>query len=199
MALGVGANSAIFTIVNAVVLRPLPYAHADRLVRVTADVAGNSPDIGMSPPELFDYRDRADLFDEIAGVWPIDANITELDEPERVEVLLASPSYFSVLNAHAALGRVFSPDDNAPGIAEVAVISDAMWKRRFGAAPDVIGRKLRIDGDWYTVVGVMPPGSVIQDDRCGPTSSCGFRQGSSPVRFRSPRAVPTFSRGRLHD
>jgi predicted permease len=157
LALGVGVNSAIFTIVNAVVLRPLPYAHADRLVRVTADVAGNAPDIGMSPPELFDYRDRADLFDDIAGIWPIDANVTEIDQPERVEVLLASPSYFSVLGAHPALGRVFTPDDNAPGIAEVAVISDAMWRRRFGGAPDVVGRKLRIDGDWYTVVGVMSP------------------------------------------
>jgi putative ABC transport system permease protein len=158
IALGVGVNSAIFTIVNAVVLRPLPYPHADRLVRVTADIAGNSPDIGMSPPELFDYRDRADLFDDIAGIWPIDANVTEIDQPERVEVLLASPSYFSVLGAHAALGRVFAPDDYVPGIAEVAVLSDAMWKRRFGGAPDVVGRKLRIDGDWYTVVGVMPPG-----------------------------------------
>ena len=109
LALGIGVNSAIFTVVNAVVLRPLPYAHADRLVRVTADVAGNSPDIGMSPPELFDYRDRADLFDEIAGVWPIDANMTEVDQPERVEVLLVSPSYFSVLNAHAAARTGLQP------------------------------------------------------------------------------------------
>src|SRR4029453_5671342 len=68
LALGGGGKSPIFPIVNAVVLRPLPYAHADRLVRVTADVAGNAPDIGMSPPELFDYRDRADLFDDIAGI-----------------------------------------------------------------------------------------------------------------------------------
>src|SRR5262245_37566608 len=158
VALGVGVNSAIFTVVNAVVLRPLPFPDADRLVRVTADVAGNSPDIGMSPPELFDYRDRADLFDGIAGVYPIDANVTEIDQPERVEVLLTSPSYFSVLGVHQALGRLFSPDDYVPGIAEVAVVSDAMWKRRFGAAPDVVGRKLRIDGDWYTIIGVMPRG-----------------------------------------
>jgi predicted permease len=158
LALGIGANAAMFTVVNAVVLRPLPYLAADRLVRVTADVRGlGSEDIGVSPPELFDYRDRSELFDDIAGVFPIDANLTEVDEPERVEVLLVSPTYFSVLGVRPQLGRIFSADDNHPGIAEVVVISDALWKRRFGGRADVIGRKLRIDGDWFAVVGVAPP------------------------------------------
>jgi predicted permease len=159
LALGIGVNSSMFTIVNAVVLRPLPFAHAERLVRVTGDFRGTGAmDVGLSPPELFDYRDRADLFDEIAGVYPINANLTQVDQPERVEVLLVSPSYFSVLGAHAALGRVFGPEDSHPGIAEIVVISDALWKRRFGGAPDTIGRKLRIDDDWYTIVGIMSPG-----------------------------------------
>jgi putative ABC transport system permease protein len=159
LALGIGVNSAMFTIVNGVVLRPLPFAHAERLVRVTGDFRGmGATDVGVSPPELFDYRDRADLFDDIAGVYPINANLTQVDQPERVEVLLVSPSYFSVLGAHAAFGRVFGPEDNHPGITEVVVISDALWKRRFGAAQDTVGRKLRIDDDWYTVVGIMPPG-----------------------------------------
>ncbi len=159
LALGIGANSAIFTLVNAVILRPLPYAEPERLVRVTGDFATiNVPDIGMSPPELFDYRDRAQLFDGIAGVYPINANLTEIDEPERVEVLLVSPSYFDVLGTKPQLGRVFGPEDNAPGITEVIVISDALWRRRFGGSPDAIGRKLRIDNDWYTVVGVAPKG-----------------------------------------
>ena len=92
LALGIGANSAIFTVVNAVVMRPLPYAHADRLVRVTSDFTGlNATDVGLSQPELLDYRDRSGLFDAVAGVWAINANLTEIDQPERVEALLASP------------------------------------------------------------------------------------------------------------
>jgi hypothetical protein len=105
LALGIGANAAIFTVVNAVVLEPLPFPAADRLVRITADLPGlGTSDIGVSPPELFDYRDRSALFDEISGVYPIDANLTEVDVPERVEVLLVSPSYFSVLGVYPQLG-----------------------------------------------------------------------------------------------
>jgi putative ABC transport system permease protein len=158
LAIGIGANAAMFAVVNAIVLRPLRFPDAERLVRVTADLTGlGTVDIGMSPPELYDYRDRADLFDAIAGIYPIDANLTEVDEPERVEVLLVSPSYFSMLGARPALGRIFNANDNHPGIAEIVVISDALWRRRFGGRADVLGRKLKIDGDWYEVVGVMPP------------------------------------------
>ncbi|HVH55193.1 MAG TPA: ABC transporter permease [Vicinamibacterales bacterium] len=159
LALGIGANTAIFTVVNAVVLQPLPFDNAGQLVRVTADAEGlGSSDIGMSPPELFDYRDSTGLFEGIAGLYPINANLTEVDEPERVEVLLVSPEYFSILGVRPALGRVFSKaEDDHPGIAEVVVISDAIWARRFGRAPDVLGRTLRIDDDSFKIVGVMPP------------------------------------------
>ena len=190
LALGIGANSAIFTVVNAVIVRSLPYANADRLVRVTADFSAlNVPDVGLSPPELVDYRDRSGLFEAIAGVWAINANLTEVDEPERVEVLLASPSYFEVLGARPQLGRLFGPEDNAPGITEVVVISDKLWHRRFGASPDAIGRKLRIDNDWYAVVGVLPPGfkhpgrSVLTDvDVWAP---CNF--SATPFPMPPPR------------
>ena len=159
LALGIGANAAMFAVVNAILLRPLPFGAADRLVRVTDDFNGfGAHDAGISAPELYDFRDRANLFESIAGIYPIDANVTEIDEPERVEILLVSPSYFSVLGAEPQLGRVFSLDDDHPGIAEIVVISDAFWKRRFGGRPDAIGHKLKIDGDWYEVVGIMPPG-----------------------------------------
>ena len=159
LALGMGANSAIFTVVSAVVLQPVPFTEPDRLVRITADLRGvGAHDAGMSPPELFDYRDRSGIFESVAGLYPIDANLTEVDEPERVEVLLVSPSYFGLLGVRAALGRVFSEaEEDHPGIAEVVVISDALWNRRFGRAPDVIGRTLRLDDDSYRIVGVMPP------------------------------------------
>ncbi|MCA1560132.1 MAG: ABC transporter permease [Acidobacteria bacterium] len=170
MSLGIGVNSAIFTVVNAVVLQPLPFRDADQLVRVRSDAPGlGATDIGMSAPELFDLRDCSGIFEQIAGIYPIDANLTEVDSPERVEVLLVSPSYFSVLGAQPQLGRVFGPEDSHPGIAEVVVLSGAVWKRRFGSASDAIGRKLRIDDDWYTVVGVMPrlfrhPGRSLRTD-----------------------------------
>src|SRR4051794_11290690 len=190
LALGVGANSAIFTVVNAVVMRPLPYAHADRLVRITADFTGlTAADVGMSQPEFIDYRDRSGLFESLAGVWAINANLTEIDEPERVEALLASPSYFDVLGVHPQLGRLFSPQDDGPGISQVLVISDALWRRRFAASPDAIGRKLRIDDDWYTVIGVLPPGfrhpgrSVLTDvDVWAPASFVGNPFPPQPVR-----------------
>src|SRR3954451_14662204 len=190
LALGIGANSAIFTVVNAVVMRPLPYAHADRLVRVTADfTALNATDVGLSQPELLDYRDRNGLFDAIAGVWAINANLTQVDEPERVEVLLASPNYFQVLGARPQVGRLFGPEDHGRGITEVAVLSDAVWRRRFGGAPDVVGKKLRIDNDWYTVVGVLPPGfrhpgrSVLTDvDVWAPASFVGSPFPQTPIR-----------------
>ena len=190
LALGIGANTAIFAVVNAVVVRPLPYADPDRLVRVTADFTElNVPDVGLSPPELADYRDRSGVFSALAGVYPINANLTEIDVPERVEVLLVSPNYFDVLGVRPQAGRLFGADDNAPGIQEVVVISDALWKRRFAGSPDAIGRKLRIDNDWYTVVGVLPPGfrhpgrSLLTDvDLWAPTGFSAKPFPSPPIR-----------------
>ncbi len=158
LALGIAATSAIFSVVDAVVLRPLPYDHADRLVRITADLQRlGVSDIGLSASELFDYRDRTDLFDDITGIWPITANLTGSSRPERVETVLAGPTYFQMLGTRPQLGRLFGPQDYHTGIATVVVISDGLWRRGFGADPRVIGRKLRIDNDAYEIVGVTPP------------------------------------------
>jgi putative ABC transport system permease protein len=156
LALGIGANTALFTIVNAVVLAPLPFSGAEQLVRVTADFTGQHVrDVGLSVPELLDLR-REGLFDAIAGVWPISANLTETDEPERVETALVDANYFSLLGVSASVGRVFGSADAEPGITEVAVISDALWRRRFGGDPAVLGRRIRIDNDMYSIIGVAP-------------------------------------------
>src|SRR5215210_5890555 len=105
LALGIGANTALFTIVNAVVLAPLPFRHPEQLVRVTADFTKQPvKDVGLSVPELFDLR-GADVFEAIAGVWPISANLTETDEPERVETALVDADYFSLLGIGAGVGR----------------------------------------------------------------------------------------------
>ena len=159
LALGVAATTAIYTVVDGVLLKPLPFPDPEALVRVSSDYAAlNIRDTGLSQPELQDYGTRSGAFQSIAGMWPITANLTGSDRPERVEVLLVSANYFDVLgNAVPALGRTFSMRDEIPGIATVAVISDGLWRRGFGADSNVIGRKLRIDEDVYEIVGVMPP------------------------------------------
>ncbi|MGB7923252.1 MAG: ABC transporter permease [Pyrinomonadaceae bacterium] len=170
LALGIGANTAIFSVVYAVLLRPLPFDHPEQLVRITGELRQmNLPDAGMSGPELFDFRDRSGLFSDISGLYPINANLTEVDQPERVEALLVDVNYFSLLGARAQVGRVFQKEDYSTGIAEVAVISDGVWRRRYGAGQDVLGKKFRLDNDLYTIVGVMPagfrhPGRSIQTD-----------------------------------
>lgn len=159
LALGIGANTAIFSVVNAVLLRPLPFPHAEQLVLVSDDLTGRQvTDVGMSVPELQDLQERSGVFDQLSAVWPVDANLTGSDRPERIELLAVSPNYFSLLGAKPQLGRVFGPEDNAQGFAEGVIISDGLWRRVFGADPNILGRKVRADNDLYTVVGVMPPG-----------------------------------------
>ena len=148
LALGIGANTAIFSIVDAVLLRPLPFPNPDRLVRLVDNLPGASlHDIGMSVPELWDLQERSGVFDEVSAVWPIDANVTGTGHPERIELLAVSPNYFSLLGVHAQLGRVFGPEDKAQGFAETAILSDGLWRRSFGGDPHVLGLRVRVDGD----------------------------------------------------
>src|ERR687886_1453990 len=100
LALGIGANTAIFSVVDAVLLRPLPFPHPEQLVLVRDDLTGRQlENVGMSVPELKDLQQSADTFEEVAGVWPVDANLTGSGRPERVELLAVSPNYFSLLGA----------------------------------------------------------------------------------------------------
>jgi predicted permease len=159
LALGIGANTAIFSVVDAVLLRPLPFPKPEQLVLLRDDLAGRQMEnVGMSVPELKDLQQSADVFEEVAGVWPVDANLTGSDRPERIELLAVSPNYFSLLGASARMGRVFGPQDKAEGFAEGVVISDGLWRRMFGADPNVLGRRVYADTDAYTIIGVMPPG-----------------------------------------
>ena len=158
LAIGLAATTAIYTVVDGVLLKPLPFPDSGALVRVSADYkALDLRDIGLSQPELEDYARRSGAFESIAGIWPVTANLTGSDRPERVEVLLTSANYFDLLGVGPALGRTFTMRDEIPGIATVAVISDALWRRGFGGDPHVLGRKLRIDEDVYEIIGVMPP------------------------------------------
>jgi predicted permease len=159
LAVGIGSNTAIFSIVNATLLRPLPFPDPDQLVQLRADLRGvGAENVGFSMPEVEDLRERADIFQAISPVWQAPGNFTGGDHPERLEILAASPNYFSILGAQPQIGRLFDSRDNAEGFAEAAVISDDLWQRDFGRDGHVLGRRIRLDNDLYTVVGVLPPG-----------------------------------------
>jgi predicted permease len=158
LVLGIGANVAAFTVVRAVLLNPLPYPHPEQLVRVFDDLRGSdSRDVGMSAPELWDLRDKSDVFEDLSAVWPTDANLTGGDHPERIELLATGTNYFRMLAARPQLGRLYTQNDERAGFIEGVVLSDGFWRRTFGGDPNTIGKKIRLDSDLYTIIGVMPP------------------------------------------
>jgi len=159
LALGVGANTAIFSIVDAVLLRPLPYRDPDRLVRIFFNEPGvGLRDVRFSKPELDDLQTRADVFEDISPIFEGSENVIGAAQPERVDGVNGSFSYFSMLGVTPQLGRLFGPQDFVPGFTNTAVISDGLWRRAYGADPNVVGRTLRLDNDPVTIIGVLPPG-----------------------------------------
>src|SRR5277367_5877095 len=159
LALGIGANTAIFSIVNAVLLRPLPYHDPYRLVRVYFNEPGvGLRDVPFSKPELDDLLTRAGVFEDVSPIFEGSENLTGVEQPERVEGVNGSYGYFSMLGVNPQIGRLFGPQDFAPGFAPLAVISDGLWRRQYGADPNVLGRTMRIDGDPITIIGVLPRG-----------------------------------------
>jgi predicted permease len=194
LALGVGANTAIFSVVNAVLLRSLPFSHPDRLVKIVANNKGvGAQDLGFSVPELDDLRTRAGVFDQVTAIHGGPTNLTGAEHPQHLELLEVSPSYFSMLGISAHIGRVFGPQDEAQGFAEAIVISDSLWASQFGRDPRVLGRKMQLDDDPYTIVGVLPPG-FRHPGRTAATdveiwTTCGFRAAPYPKPDRSVRVV----------
>ncbi|HVF44358.1 MAG TPA: ABC transporter permease [Pyrinomonadaceae bacterium] len=159
LALGVGANTAIFSIVNAVLLRPLPFPGAERVVAF----AGVNPSKGitqsnMSAPDFADWRAEQKSFEGLALYTQGSANMTGGDEPERVAASAVSADFFRVMSVGAARGRAVLPEDTELGHAPVAVIGHGLWVRRFGADPSVVGKRIEISGRSLEVVGVMPKG-----------------------------------------
>ncbi|MEO8452553.1 MAG: ABC transporter permease, partial [Gemmatimonadota bacterium] len=154
LALGIGANAAIFSVVNGVLLRPLPFADADRVVHFSH--AG--PYGQVSEPEYMDYRRDLRALERIAAYAGTDATLSGGIEPRKVEAARVSDGFFSVLGVSAALGRTFSPTEEAPqaGPSSVVIISSALWRGYFGAASDIVGKTIQLNGVARTVVGVMP-------------------------------------------
>jgi putative ABC transport system permease protein len=156
LALGIGANTAIFSVVNAVLLRPLPYASADRLVQMWEQTGPN-----LSPvpyPDYLDWREQSNVFDEIAahGVYPV--ILAANNQPaERIALGYVSSGFLRVFQVHPLLGRDFSASDDSPGAPLVAILSHAFWKRQFGGDRGVIGKTVALDRRDYTIIGVLPP------------------------------------------
>ncbi len=160
LALGIGANAAIFSVVNAVVLRPLPYREPSRLVMLIGNVKRAQVERrGTSFADYFDWRKQSKSFEGMSMLATNGLTITGGNEPERITAEFVSQAYFGLLGVRTGQGRVFLPEeDEAPQRNAVAVLSDGLWKRRFGGDPAIAGRSIELNGRAYTVVGVMPRG-----------------------------------------
>lgn len=157
LALGIGANTAIFSVVNTVLLRPLPYREPSRLVTIQHHYPSLQLDAPVSAPGFRSYHDDTRLFDGVAVEASWSANLTGIGDPVRLRGGRVSGDYFRTLGVPAALGRVLLPEEDAPGRNRVVVISDGLWKRLFGAEQSTVGRTVSLNGESYTIVGVMPP------------------------------------------
>src|SRR5437667_12346955 len=156
IALGIGANTVIFSAVNAVLLRPLPFKNPEPLVIVWE----NAPHLGFpkntpSPPNFVDWQKQNTVFTGMAAMSERSFNLTGVGEPERLDGRRVSANLFDLLGVPALLGRAFVPDDDRPGT-HVVLLSYSLWQRRFGSNPAVIGLALSLNGESYTVIGVMP-------------------------------------------
>ncbi len=160
LAIGIGANTAIFSIVNAVLLRPLPFDEPDRLVRLfhipPQSTFPGLKRFSVSPANFYDWKRDARLFERMAIYRFRQFALTGGSDAESVVAGAVGTDFFEVVRARPALGRVFLREEDAPGRGHVVILSDGFWKSRFGAATDVVGRTLKLDGEPYTIVGVMP-------------------------------------------
>jgi predicted permease len=158
MALGIGATTAIFGVVDATLLHPLPYPQPEQLVSVEDDLPGvGAQDVGMSEPEWQDLQ-RSGIFEYVSPTQFDENNLTGSSQPARVRMLIVAPNYFALLGVKPQVGRAFHPEDHSPGLILEVVISDGLWKRMFGGDRNILGRSIRLDTDLYRIVGVMPPG-----------------------------------------
>jgi putative ABC transport system permease protein len=162
LALGIGANTAVFSLVKAALLSPLPYGDADRLTAIWG--ADRAEATHLSLREVFTYPRESQSFVDIAGYQEYDASFTGGQEPELIRGGSATPNLFEVTRSSAMLGRTFTPADTAGGTSEVIVISHGLWQRRFGGGADIIGRSIQVNGRARTIIGVMPASFRLPND-----------------------------------
>jgi predicted permease len=192
MALGVGATTAIYSVIDATLLHPLPYPHPGELVRIEANLPGvGSRDIGISIPELRDLQNSG-IFQYVSLSFYGTNNLTGSAQPASVASKSVSPSYFAVLGVDPQLGRAWDPHDTTPGFLPEVVISDGLWKRAFGADPHILGKSVRLDNDVYTIAGVMPAsfrdqGQTSEERNAALWAAAGFADDPAPPPMRGTR------------
>jgi len=197
LGLGIGANTAIFSVVNAVLLKPLPYQHGDRLLMMRQ----STPRSGLmgrnvSVPELMDYRRQSRSLDAIVEYHNMQFILLGRAEPEQVETGVVSWNYFDIFGAKPLLGRNFAPDDEKTGAPAVLLLSYEYWLRSFGGDPTVVGKVFRMNDKPHTVIGVLPPFPQYpqENDVYMPTTACPFRSGPHMIGNRQMRMVRMFGR-----
>jgi putative ABC transport system permease protein len=156
LALGIGANTAIFSFVNAVILNPLPFPDSDRLV-VMSETNNAGTEMSVSLLNFRDWQARAKSFEELGGVRWVGFNLTGVDTPQQLLGQEVTRNYFSILGVQPQLGRTFSPEEDKFGAPRTALISDSLWRTAFGADPNILGRSINLDSNNFTVIGIMPP------------------------------------------
>ena len=199
MALGIGATTAIYSVIDATLLHPLPYPNPSELVRIEADLPGvGAKDINVSIPEWKDLENSG-IFQYVALDFFGSGNLTGSAQPTRIAAKVVTPNYFAMLGVGAQLGRTFDPGDNTPGFNLEVVISDGLWKRAFGADPRILGKTVRLDNDVYHVVGVMPPGfrdqgKTSEERNTEAWSAAGFAAVPFDPPLRNSRLATAFAR-----
>jgi putative ABC transport system permease protein len=195
MALGVGATTAIFSVVDATLLHPLSYPQPQQLVRIEDDLPGTgAQDVGISIPEWKDFE-RAGIFEYVSVLGGGSVNLTGTAQPARIALLTVTPNYLALIGVRPQLGRWFDPADQTPGFNLEVIISDGLWRRAFGGDPNILGRSLRLDNDEYRVIGVMPPGfhdpeKTTERRNTDVWAAAGFTGAPAPPPLRSLRALP---------
>ena len=190
---------AIFTVVNSVLLRPLPYPEADRIVTIRHHAPGiNLPELQSSPGLIDHYRASSTTLTRIAGYEMRQRNLTGSGQPERVRTVAVTPELFDALAVRPAIGRAFAEADARGKAPLVGILTDALWRSRFGADPTIVGRQIQADGRAMEIVGVMPPRFAFPDPDTrlivplGSTRS-GASEPSARVRWRALRLASASS------
>jgi predicted permease len=197
LALGIGANTAIFSVVYGVLLQSLPYGGGDRLVRVRFDAPGAGiSDGGIAPPEMQDLRTAGDAFEaysEYHSMWFV---LLGRPEPERVQTGVVSANFFDLLGVRPVLGRTFRTGEDAHGAEAVLILSHQYWLRSFGGDPNVVGRVFQMNDRPHTVIGVLPPipGYPQENDVYMPVSACPFRSDPQTEQSRQASMLRAFAR-----
>jgi putative ABC transport system permease protein len=195
LALGIGANTAIFSVINAVLLKPLPFTNGERIVHLSQPASrAEVPDVQFSPLELADYRTQTRSFEQLVEYHTMSFNLIGKGEPHRVQTGVVSANYFAVLGIRPLQGRVFRAGEDEIGAAPVLVLSYEFWQTRLGGDPGIVGKTVEMTDRLHTVVGILPPLPQFpnQNDVFMPVSSCPFRSSDFVRNTRNARMVTLF-------